>query len=180
MARQGWTLLAGIVIGAGVVLAMGMAQPPRDDDVAARLDRLERAMLKPESTLPEDPKKSIEAMLEQVLASARRTEATLAGLDNARIEDLATRVRFIHDSLLNVKVGQVVDLERRIGDIERQFRVIGTTTRLEDIVRRVDQVERDVMTIDRTVSDNQRRADRASSDVQRLERRVSRVESKIR
>lgn len=184
MASRGRSLAVGTVIGAGTVIVLGMAlgltQPAERPSVEARLDRLERAMLKPESTLPEDPERSIESMLEEILVSTKRSEAMLAGLDEARIEELAARVRFVHNSLLTVKVGQIVDLERRVRDIERQFQGLGSTTRLDDIVRRVDQMERDQDRAQRTADDNQRRLDRTLSDVQRLDRRVSRVESRIR
>lgn len=181
MTKQGWALAAGIVIGAGTMMALGMAQPSgQPSDLEARLDRLERAVLKPDSKLPEDPKQSIEAMLEQILASTQRTEAMFAALDEQRLDELAARIRFIHDSLLNVKIVQITDLERRVRDIERQFAGIGQTVRLEDVVRRVDQIERDRRIYERTADDNQRRIDRLLSDVQRMDRRVTRVESKIR
>ncbi|MFG0313016.1 MAG: hypothetical protein ACF8LL_02350, partial [Phycisphaerales bacterium] len=135
---------------------------------------------KPESTLPADPKKSIEAMLEDILASTTRTEKMLANLDETRIDDLARRVRTIYDSLLNVKVTDIVDIERRLEDIERQFRGIGSTTRLEDLVRDIDRLERDMRDAARQVADDSRRDLNAlQNDLRRIDMRLGRVERKI-
>jgi len=177
-------VLIGMVVGGASVLMLGLAAQPANqkaDDVVARLDRLEKAILRPGSTLPTDPNRSIESMLEELIASTRDLERQISRLDDTKLDALSERVTRIHDSLLNVKVAQIVDINRRLDDIDRQFAKLGPAGRLDDLIRQVDEVERSLHAeIGRGIQDNQRRIEGVSRDVQRLDRRVSRVESKIR
>ena len=177
-------VVIGMVVGGASVLMLGVAGQPasrKADEVVARLDRLEAAILKPGSTLPQDPNRSIESMLDELLASSREVERQVARLDDAKLDALAGRVRTIYDSLLNVKVAQITDINRRLDDIERQFVVLGPTGRLDDLVRDVEALQRTVEgDVERALRDNERQIEAATRETQRLERRVSRVEAKIR
>jgi len=181
--KHGRTLATGALVGATAILSLGMAQPANEPTarVLTRLERIERALLVQDSTLPADPARSIEGMLADVLASQLRLEATLADLDEARLEELASRIRFIHDSLLDVKVADVPELARRIREIERQLAGLGATRRIDDLVRQIDDVERDARDLVQRAKDDIRRdLDRTDSEIRRLEGRVRRVESKIK
>jgi hypothetical protein len=184
MATNGRALIAGVLVGGAVVLSLGSVGQPANrqaDEVMARLDRIEKALYKPGSTLPTDPNKCIEEMLEDVLASTGRIEQQLGLMDAAKVEDLSRRIRAVHESLLDVKVAQLVDIDRRIAVLERQFGQLGPNVRLEDLARQIDDLERKVGTdVQHAADDNRRAIDDAQREMRRLDTRLTRVESKIR
>jgi hypothetical protein len=181
---NGRTMVVAALVGGAVALSFGLAAQPANrqaDEVMSRLDRLEKAVLKPESALPEDPDRSIEQMLEDVLAATGRIETQIGLLDDAKLDELSRRVRVIYDSLLNVKIARLVDIEIRLRDMERQFERLGPAGRLEDVVRQIDDLERQVqIDMQRASDDNRRAIDDATRELRRLDTRLTRVEAKIK
>ncbi|MCB9844494.1 MAG: hypothetical protein H6811_00705 [Phycisphaeraceae bacterium] len=168
--------LIGACVGTSILIASGLAPPPVHaasrvaqpegpaggpadpaPDVMARLERLERALLKPDSTLPDDPDRSLESMLEEILSAARAGSG--APFDAALMRDIRREVEALSDDVerdvkrpLDALRRDVDDLQRSLGgatgsDVSGEIR--GLERSLQSISRQLDSIDRRLSALER-------------------------------
>lgn len=155
--RPGPRLLGGFVAGVmvcGMMLAsLGLTAQPDPDDLAARLERIERGLFVRESRLPKSETESLEHLLRELSKTALGPRND-SGIQLDKIERLLR------------------DVERKIGDIDRGIARAGPA----DLRREVESLQRDLESAEREANDARRRADATERQLMRLERRVATLE----
>ena len=188
---------AGILAAGAILLAGGQApQPATTDD---QLQLLRSGLFRDQSTLPTDPGRSIEQILDEHSAALATIDARLASLDPVRLDAIARRLADVDralDTPTLADVGRQLDAFRQsldtiersgIADFDRDMQQIEST--LDDISRALRDLPRASARIDQTGldrivrdirSDTERIVSTLQSDLRSMQSTLRDLESRVR